>query len=790
MVFVLLLLILALCVGVYFFYQYRALKTKNQLLINQHNKLQGLLYNIPAAWCSWHINEKHVTCSYEFRSILNLDHDANITVDDVIGIFTKNAFSSFHKALQHLYSFGGEFSLQINIDNPVEKELQIYGCVIHIDGNNYINTNNRKKQLVMLSLQDVTKISLEQKKHNKVQQMQAFELEIWNNFSNFVPMAFWARDFQGRISYCNQIYALALETTQARVIVENLELVVSNSKFFPDKFAQLALQSREKQIIRQHTVLAGERRLLEITEVPVHGESIATIGYALDITNLEIVKNELAFVVKAQRDFLNQLSTATAFYNEDGLLEFFNTAYAHTFQLDESWLNTSPSLNEVLDELRRKRTIPEYSDFVTHKNQRMQLFKTIFEPINEILYQPNGKVLRMTITPNLPGGLFYIFEDITDKIALERGYNTLIAVQKETIDHLYEGIIVIGNDYRVRITNPALYKIWQLKDEQNYIGRSLGEILSNSEQLLDGSQDNLLWWEDAQAILNKRQPCSSQFALKNQTQIQYTYVPLPDGSHLFSFVDISDRWKYEQSLQERNKVLEQTDRLKTDFISHVSYELKAPLNTINGFIDILINQYFGTLNERQLDYCHGIHNSAQRLMHLINDMIDLASIEAGKLNLQYQSIHIETFLSSVASLIYNRAHDQGLEVIIENHVTIEHFTGDERRLKHALLNLLSNSIKFTLPGGKITVRAFIDYETPDFICLAVSDTGVGIIEEDKEKIFKLFEHGTGVSSVGLSLPLVKKLIELHNGNVFLISEKGEGTTIICQLPMRNDTKIN
>ena len=113
--------------------------------------------------------------------------------------------------------------------------------------------------------------------------------------------------------------------------------------------------------------------------------------------------------------------------------------------------------------------------------------------------------------------------------------------------------------------------------------------------------------------------------------IQFSYVPLPDGSHLMTFVDVSDSWRFEKALEERNRALEQADRLKSDFISHVSYELRAPLNTIMGFVDILSNQYFGSLNERQLDYCRGIVDSSQRLLTLINDMLDLASIEAGQL---------------------------------------------------------------------------------------------------------------------------------------------------------------
>ena len=306
--------------------------------------------------------------------------------------------------------------------------------------------------------------------------------------------------------------------------------------------------------------------------------------------------------------------------------------------------------------------------------------------------------------------------------------------------------------------------------------------------------ESFLYWKDhIYELCENRTPCTELIDSINNLKIQISYIPLPDGSHLFSFVDISDRWRFEQTIRERNEALEQADRLKTDFISHVSYELRAPLNTIAGFIDILRNQYFGPLNERQIDYCQGISEASQKLMQLISDMIDLASIEAGKLALHYHEIELSRFLDSCAALIKNRAYDQGVELSVINNTNIEVFSGDEKRLKHVMFNLLSNALKFTLPGGRISIVAFNVEDHPDMVGLCVSDSGVGISPADQQKIFDMFEHGsrlhTTKKGAGLGLPLVKRLIELHRGQVYIASKVHEGTQVICHLPIHQPTII-
>jgi signal transduction histidine kinase len=296
-------------------------------------------------------------------------------------------------------------------------------------------------------------------------------------------------------------------------------------------------------------------------------------------------------------------------------------------------------------------------------------------------------------------------------------------------------------------------------------------------------------WEPykAQIIpnLTDRVAKTGRLTRKDGAIIDFSYVPLPNGDHLLSYTDATDTFRVQQALQEKNEALDTADRLKSEFIANVSSELRSPLNTIIGFTEILSHQYFGELNERQIDYVNGVWESSSKLLQLVNDILDLASIEAGHLTIQPKNVPIFTLIQDVIELISKRAETMDQHIITLCDEEIHEWYVDEKRLKQALFNLLTNASNFTLPGGKITVAAkMIENELE----LSVTDTGVGITVEDQARIFEKFERGPGDSGAGLGLSLVKSLIELHGGRIQLDSEPNKGTTVRCFLPNILDQK--
>lgn len=761
----------------YIFYLRRQLAQERTSFEEQQAQQDFFMKAIPAPWCAWYVGaESYVLSSDAFLELLRLNDQSRIILDDIFKVFQIDAFSPMRKAIQHLVDFGGAFNLQTTLPQA-NKEIQITGKCIEL------TVGKKTSKLIILYLYDLTQHLQYQRKNDLFVTQLQNDNHILSTLTNISPMALWHRDQEGRIIYCNEAYAGALDTTEPRVIAENLQLIDSAQTSLLSLSRQ-ALAHNEKMTIRSHIVISGQRRLLEIAEVPLHEKGM-TVGYALDVTEVEEVERELTTMIRGYEEILNQLSTPIAVYGADTRLQFYNAAYLKIFQLNENFLLTKPSLSEILDDLRARRKIPEYADFQAHKRSRMQMFTNLMDTEQELSHLPDGTTLRLMISPHPMGGLVFLFDNITDKLALERGFNTLIAVQRETIDHLYEGILVIGSDLRVRLSNPAIEKIWNITEDARKSGIHFNEwVLSISKKFTSNEQlDD--WQQKALSHFASRKPSSESYKLKRDRLIECSYVPLPDGSHMLCFVDVSDRWRYEKALKNRNRTLETVDKAKSDFISHVSYELKSPLSTITGFSDILMNQYFGQLNEKQLDYCRAIHQSADKLIQLLNDIIDLTSIETGKFVLNYSEIDIDRFIKSTVALVESRANDQGVDLGTQNLSSLTIFVGDEKRLKHALFNLLTNAIKYTPHGGRVALRVEDKDGKIQFI---VEDNGVGIPLEIQERLENLFDQNNPereniIQSNQLGLPLVKNLVELHQGSVKFESSTDKGTIVRCLLPI-------
>jgi signal transduction histidine kinase len=308
-------------------------------------------------------------------------------------------------------------------------------------------------------------------------------------------------------------------------------------------------------------------------------------------------------------------------------------------------------------------------------------------------------------------------------------------------------------------------------------------------------QEETDWESQRRAVVNNmmsREPVSGTIDRTDGSVLEYTGVPLPDGMKLMTYLDVSDRNRVERALRDRNEALEQADRLKSEFVANISYELRTPLNSIIGFSEVLRQDMFGPLNERQSGYVDDILEASGSLLDLINDLLDLATIEAGYLELDRAEFDGYTMIGSVTALYRERARHAGLNLVVDCPRDIGPVNADERRLKQVLFNLVSNAIKFTPPDGTVTLGA---RHNDSDIVFYVSDTGVGIPEDEQERVFEKFERGSGAAGpqsgvgAGLGLSLVKSLVELHDGDVRLESSPEAGTSVYCRLPAVPQEKV-
>ena len=597
-----------------------------------------------------------------------------------------------------------------------------------------------------------------------------------------LPFPLWRRrgpDF--RLVDCNRAYATAVDATSDRAISDGRELAgVAAAKALASKARASGTVASENR----HVVVNGSRRWLELIEIPLAGPGQADgelLGFARDLTDLEAVQAELQRHVAAHATVLENIAVAIAIYGPDRRLSFFNTAFAQLWQLEEDWLSTHPLVEEVMERLRERRRLPEVADFRVFRRQLLAQFTSLITPHEELMHLPDERTLRLVVSPHPFGGLTFVYEDVTDRLALERSYNTLIQVQRETLDHLYEGIAVFGSDGRLKLWNPAYAKLWDLPPENLGGEPHVSEITEKMRGYFDEGRD----WAGLKARIIARltadTPSSTRLERRDGSVLQAVTVPLPDGNILLSYLDATDSTRVENALRERNEALETAGRLKSEFIANVSYELRTPLNAIIGFTEILAHRYFGELNERQSDYAQSILESSGQLLSLINDILDLATIEAGYMEIDREPVDIHALMSSVMTFARERARAQGLRLEFNCPSDIGSVPGDERRLKQAIFNLVSNALKFTPEGGTVTLAA---RREGGRVALVVSDTGVGVAEQDQQRIFEKFERGSSQarqSGAGLGLSLVKSLIELHGGEVELQSRPGRGTTVTCWL---------
>jgi GAF domain-containing protein len=242
-----------------------------------------------------------------------------------------------------------------------------------------------------------------------------------------------------------------------------------------------------------------------------------------------------------------------------------------------------------------------------------------------------------------------------------------------------------------------------------------------------------------------------------------------------------------REIEIKSRQLEVASQHKSEFLANMSHELRTPLNAVIGFSEVLRDRMFGDLTEKQEEYLNDIHASGQHLLSLINDILDLSKIEAGKMELELAEFHLPAAVDNALTLVRERAGRHGIALHAEIDDRIEYIRGDERKIKQVLLNLLSNAIKFTPEGGRIDVRAALG---DGVIEVSVTDTGLGIAPEDQVAIFQEFRQvGTAAKKVegtGLGLALSRKFIELHGGRIWVKSQVGAGSTFTFTIPVHHD----
>jgi len=592
-----------------------------------------------------------------------------------------------------------------------------------------------------------------------------------------IPVPVWLRDKTLNLVWGNQAF---LKGTGAADVGAAQREHAALDKTERD-LAATARAQREPIQAKRFAVLSGQRRALSITEVPIEA---GIVGVGNDVTDVAAGEAKLQQHIDAHTDTLDKLATAVAIFDDQQKLHFYNRAYARLWNLPESWLDQHPHDGEVLDRLREARRLPEQRDYQGWKKERLALYQTARErPTEELWHTPGGKTLRVVAQPHPFGGLTFLFEDVTERLSLESSYNTLIKVQSATLNTLQEGVAVFGPDGKLKLHNAAFAKIWGLA-AKDLAGEP--HVRAIAAACVDKFGEVAVWERLIQNIVSgaDMERHLGEIERNDRTILSLGVSPLPDGATLVTFADVTDRFRIESVLRERAEALEAADRLKSDFIKHVSYELRTPLNSIMGFAELLASEEPGPLNARQGDYVRDIVTASTTLTSLVSDILDLALIESGALRLELEPVDLSALVADVAVHARDWAAKMGLAIEVDCPAGAGTFLSDERRVRQIVFNLLSNAFKFTPKGGVIVVGGRIDGED---VQIFVRDNGPGIAPEVRANVFERFAAKSNAGQrggAGLGLALVNRFVELHDGWVEIETGKEGGTLVRCHFPRR------
>lgn len=530
--------------------------------------------------------------------------------------------------------------------------------------------------------------------------------------------------------------------------------------------------------------LPGNRRVLMLRNPLAEGGYVVT---STDVTDQRQAEQEIQRQASLLRSTFEAVSQGITVYDRNFRLIAYNPRYVEMFGFPPGFIHPGISREDVI---RHHAERGEYGDGDIEEivRSKMDSVRRNEHYRNEYV-RPNGIALSISREPMPDGGCVITFSDVT------RG-----RAREERLKESEERYALA-----MKGSNEGLWD-WDINRNEVYLSPRIREIANLEFMPPRIPAGRWLTFIHPDDVVHYRAAVRSHF--RGQTDFlqceyrirgkddRYRWV-LDRGLALRgvngrvnrmagSIGDISTRKEAERRVVEAKEAAELASRSKTEFLANISHELRTPLNAIIGFSEVMRDGLFGPVeNDRYKEYLRDIHESGTHLLCLINDILDVAKAEAGKIELIEESVDIERTIESCVRLIQERALQAGIAVSTDLKSNLHTLWADQRKIRQIVLNLLSNSIKFTPHGGRITVSATVDFERG--MTLTVADTGIGIAAQDILKVLSPFGQVDSSLSrkhegTGLGLPLSKALAEAHGGTLLLESRIGEGTRVIVLFP--------
>ncbi len=600
-----------------------------------------------------------------------------------------------------------------------------------------------------------------------------------------LPSPVWRRADDLELIYANKAYAEAVGAdSPAAALLDNMEIGGLEALNLARRAHRTNATLSESRTI----VVSGKRQLVETTERPLGGEEPGggLIGDARDVTELAEAQDGQARLVAAHAEVLERVGSAVAVFTRERQLAFCNKAFVDLFGLDPARIEQRIGITEILDDLRRLRMLPEVIDFAAFKAERAAEFQSLTQPRDEFLFLANGRTLKETAAPHPQGGLIYLYEDVSDQITLERSYHALNRVQRQTLDALQEGIALFGEDAKLRLSNRAFNALFRAKDDGLDAAPHVAALADVAGKSLTDETWNIGRQEMIDAVTS-RAPAKLRAQSHDGRTLEIETAPLADGGVLTAMYDVSDTHAVETALRGRAEALEEADRVKNEFLYAISYELRKPLTTITGFADLLRAGVAGDLSERQGEYLDDILSAGDAFIALVDDIIDVAAIEAGRAPLERTPTSAADAVAKAASDAAERIAPQPLNIApnVQYGLTLD---ADAERLCQIFTRLIMVAGRYAHDGDPVVVAAKGE---GDWAILTVTTGHIDLDEANSTFAPDSPDADVGfpparTARASLDLTLATRLAEAHGGEIVVNRAAPGALSAYCRMPRLPD----
>ncbi len=746
-------------------------------LDSSEQALMDLLSSAPDGFFAW-LADGRVLCSRRLAILLGLMRGTDSTFTDMVAAFTPADGQRLNDLVTQMTVSGVGFDAVLELADQ-SRQIGIHGLRLSADNGDMKNAADSGTLMSaadsgqwladILWAGDITETAQALSAFDRQLRIIATQAANYKGVLDALPMPVWLRGEDLSLVAVNEAYALSVDAQSTdEVVSHQIELASEDSVREARALAARARAARAPRSRRFHFVLGGQRRLVSLTESAfAQDDHLMTAGFIQDQTPLEELESQIERHLSVQREVLEQLATAIAIFSADTRLTFNNTAFARLWRLDPEWLRGQPSYGEMLDLLRERRILPEVVEYRAYKDDEIRLFTSLIQPMETLLHLPDDRTLRRVVSPHPHGGLILTYEDVTDTLALERSFNTMMAVQRETLDHLHEGLVVVGGDGRIKLYNPAFASLWGLSAELLSSGPHGTDIVD----LLRGffASDDV-WHvvrERLRAWFVERRVSGGRLERSDGRILDCASVPLPDGATLLTWLDVTDTQRKERALRDRNEVLAADDSLKSQVIANASAEVKKPLDSIINAAQSLLKDDNKGLSPDHRAGIEGIWRSVTILDGLVSDILDLVAVDAGQLTLELNTVDIIPLLISVMALVRERAREYRVHMDLDCPTDIGWIVADERRLKQVLFTLLNDLI----------------VSTP-----ASEHLKIGVQRHGKDISFTVEAKRNALSdqpveyAFGLRRALMQRIVQMHGGAIETNGQNNTMSSVTVRIP--------